>query len=342
MRRQILDQPAVLRSLLARREEIAGRLEAQGVQRIWAIGHGDSYFAPLAAEAAFRRWTSLAYAPMMAQEMSAYTPPGVDDNALVIVLSMSGSVGRSIAAAEAARARGARVLAVTNAPESPLTKAAHEVILLNIVEPAPFLAGTVTYTASVLTLMMIALLLGEQEAGVAALASAVDALEAALASETTVREWIAPYAAAPVWYLLGMDCHVATAHYAAAKLVEVADVVAVAHETEEFFHEHHWVIRDSHPVVLLAHDAASQTRSEAAIAHLRELEIPVLLVGPGPPPAGIRHLPLAPAGPWCAPLPGAVPLQWLAYWLSRTKGLNPDRRSHLRDSPRYVVSRKYR
>ncbi|MGQ0572508.1 MAG: SIS domain-containing protein [Armatimonadota bacterium] len=344
MRRQILEQPAVLRSLLQRSDEIASRLTglSAGIRRVWAVGHGDSYFAPLAASPAFHRWTPRPYAPLLAQEMAAYPPVDLDERALVIVLSISGGVGRSIAAAEVARDRRARVLAITNTPDSPLTKTAHEVILLNIAEPAPFLAGTVTYTACVLTLLMIALLLEDHMTQMPALESAVGALELALGTETAAREWVAPLGAAPVWYILGMDGHAATAQYGAAKMIEVADVVAVAHETEEFFHEHHWVIRGDHPVVLIAHDAASQARSQAAVAHLRELGIPVAFVGPGPAPSGASHFSVAQVEPWCAVLPGAVPLQWLAYWLARVKGLDPDRRSHLRDSARYTVSRKYR
>lgn len=344
MRRQILDQPATLRSLLARQDEIARALAAtaDGAQRIWAVGHGDSYFAPLAAATAFRRWSPLPYAALLAQEMAAYMPAEVDDHALVIVLSMSGGVGRSIAAAEAACARRARVLAVTNTPGSPLTTVADETILLNIVEPAPFLAGTETYTACVLALLMIALQVGRRSGEVPALEAAIDSLQAALSSEAAVSAWVKPFAVAPVWYLLGMDCQTATAHYGAAKLAEVADAVGIAHDTEEFFHEHHWVARDTDPVVLLTHDPASQARSQSAAAHLRELGVPVCLVGPGPSPVGVFHVDMAPVEPWCAPLPAVVPLQWLAYWLSRARGLNPDRRDHLRDSPRYVVSRKYR
>ena len=95
-------------------------------------------------------------------------------------------------------------------------------------------------------------------------------------------------------------------------------------------------------MVLLSHDGPSQKRSESAIAHLREMEIPVWLVGSGTAPAGVRHVHVNSVEPWCAVLPGAVPMQWLAYWLARAKGLDPDRRSHLRDSARYSVSRKYR
>ncbi|MGH2402966.1 MAG: SIS domain-containing protein [bacterium] len=351
MRDQILGQPTALRALLARREEIAGRLasvvgKTRGrARRIWAIGHGDSYFAPLAAADAFARSTAPAYAPMLAQEMAAYPPPGLDGGALVIVLSMSG-VGKSITAAQTARERGASVLAVTNMPDSPLARVAHESVLLNIAEPAPFLAGTVTYTGSLLALLLLAGLLadlqGRTRVAAIDLEAAVESVESALASEAILREWTAAHASAPVWYILGMGAEQATARYGAAKLVEVADIVAVAHETEEFFHEHHWVARPDHPVVILAHDEPSRQRAAAAVAHLRELEIPVAVIGHGGALDGVLEVSMPPLEPWTAPLATAVPLQWLAYWLSRARGLDPDRRSHLHGSARYVVSRKYR
>lgn len=353
MRDQILSQPAALRGLLARRDEITARVASAGgqVRRIWAAGHGDSYFAPLAASAAFRRWVDLPYMPVLSQELAAYPPAGLNAEALVIILSMSGGVGRSIAAAETARARGAGVLGITNAPESRLAQVADETFALNIVEPAPFLAGTVTFTASVLSLLMVAGILAETgtadraQPGAtfqSAVESAIDAIEVALALEGSVREEVGRFAQSSPWYFLGMDGHVATAQYGAAKLVEVADTLAMAHETEEFFHEHHWVVGPDQAVVVLAHDAPSERRAAAAIAHLTELRVPVWLVGQGSPAAGVHHASIGPVEPWCAMLPGAVAVQWIAYWLSRAKGLDPDRRTHLRDSLRYHVSRKYR
>lgn len=352
MRAQILGQPEVLHALLARHEEIGRCLSAatgrtpKTLRRIWAVGHGDSYFAPLAAAEAFRRWSSVDYTPMLSQEMAAYPPRGVDDEALVIAVSMSGGVGKSIAAAEAARARGARVLAVTNTTGSPLTEVAHDSIVLNIVEAAPFLAGTATYTASLLALLMIAALLSDLQDGARPpkedLSAAVDAIRPALASEKSLRAWTAGHASAPVWYVLGMGAQEATARYGVAKLVEVADVVGVAHETEEFFHEHHWVARPEHPVVLLSHDDASRLRTHAAVAHLRELRIPVAVVGDVDVSDDVLRVSVPVVESWTSPLVAAGPLQWLAYWLSRARGLDPDTRDHLRGSARYVVSRKYR
>ncbi len=359
MRDQITGQPAALRALLARQDEIADIVAhaTSGTERVWAVGHGDSLFAPLAAAAAFGRWTRLPYRLLPAQEMASYPPTGLDATALVIAISMSGG-GRAIDAAHVARSRGARVLAVTNTPGSSLTRVADQTVLLGIPEPVPFLAGTVTYTASVLTLIMIASLLSSGEPGgsvavgarptpteragtLSSLAHAVSALDTAVAIEPVIRESVFPLARARVWYVLGMGCQEATARYGAAKLAEVADAIGIPHETEEFFHEHHWVMTSEDAVVIIAHDEPSRGRTAAAAAHLQELEIPVWLIG-GDAINGVHHVPLGAVDPWASPLPAAVPLQWLAYWLSRAKGLDPDQRSHLRGSPRYVVSRKYR
>src|SRR2546427_12316513 len=357
MREEILSQPAALRSLLARADEIPASMAriAGDAKRLWAVGHGDSYFAPLAAADAFRRWTTAPYAPLLAQEMAAYPPPGLDKHALVIALSMSGSTNRSIAAAQAAHARGARVLAITNTPGSPLARAADEVILLQIAEPAAFLAGTVTYTASVLALMMVAVVLTGLGAvrvsgpgaarlhnpapAMADLARTVDALEVTPAHEPTIRTSIPGHAHAPIWYFLGMGCQEATARYAAAKMVEVADIVGIAHETEEFFHEHHWVVRGEHPVVLIAHDAPSRQRAEAGAAYLRELEIPVWLVG-GTPVESVQHLPIGSVEPWASSLVAAVPLQRLAQLASRGGGVEPEGRRHFEGRPPVIPSRE--
>lgn len=344
MRAQILEQPLVLRSLLARRDEVAKTIErmANGVRHVWALGHGDSYFAPLAASTAFQAFCSLPYTPVLAQEMAAY-PPAEVSNGLVIAVSMSGAVGKTIMAASAAKALGARILAITNVTTSPLTEVASATIYLGIREPMPFLAGTATYTATLVTLLVIALVMGGAESGFANLDDAVTAVESALESEAKVREWTLSYRAARTWYFLGMGCHVATAHYGAAKLAEVADAIGIAYETEEFFHEHHWVVREDQPIIVLIHDAASRERGRMAAEYLRELGTPIGLVGPGADgSAGIFHLSIPEVAPWCASIPGAVPLQWLAYWLSRARGLDPDRRSHLLNSPRYEISRRNR
>lgn len=344
MREQILGQPSVIEGLLARHDEIRRMVRdlTREAQWIWAVGHGDSYFAPAASRTGFQHFSDIPFTALLAQEAVAYPPPGADGLGVVIAVSMSGGVGRTVEAAAAARARGARVLVVTNASTSRLAALADETIHLGITEPVPFLAGTVTYTASIVVLLLAALSLGGTQDDLAHLHAAVSALQSGLACETEAREWTRTHKAAPIWYFLGMGPHIATAHYGSAKLAEVADAVGIAQETEEFFHEHHWVVRAGQPVAVLTQDAPSRARAETAVAHLRALNVPVCVVGSAPPAESVWHARVPEVPDWCAPLVGAVPLQWMAYWLARAKGLDPDRRTHLLQDPRYAVSRRYR
>lgn len=343
MRDQILAQPTVLRSLFDRRDELAGVLAGLNARprRILAVGHGDSYFAPFAAAKAFETFTSIPYSAELSQELVAYPPKELDESVLV-ALSMSGKVGKTVAAATLARNRGARVLAVTNSPQSPITEVSDASFVLGIQEPAPFLAGSVTYTASLLALLLIALELGRNEDGLSALELAIRAVDAALRTEGEAKDLALAHSEAITWYFLGMGSNLATVHYATAKLVEIADTIGVAHETEEFFHEHHWIVRTDQPVIILAHDEPSVARGADAAAQLRELGVPVIVVGvpvwgySGP------YVPVPRVEVWCAPVVHAVPIQWLAYWLSVARGLDPDRRPHLFGTPRYEISRRYR
>lgn len=145
MREQILGQPPALRRILERRDEIRSILSKapQHARAVWAAGHGDSYFAPLAASGAFRR-LGISYTPALGSELAGYPPDGLGAGSLVVVLSMSGGVRATVAAANVARKRGAFVLAVTNRPAAPISEPAHATFLLDIPESAPFLAGTVT------------------------------------------------------------------------------------------------------------------------------------------------------------------------------------------------------
>jgi len=344
MREQILGQPSVLEGLLARHDEIRRVVRDLTREARWirAVGHGDSYFAPVAASSGFQHFSRIPYTALLAQEAVAYPPPRADGVGVVIAVSMSGGVGRTVEAAAAARARGWRVLVVTNASTTRLAALADETIHLGIAEPGPFLAGTVTYTASIVVLLLAALSLGGTPDDLAYLHAAIAALQSGLACETEAREWTMTHKAAPIWYFLGMGPHIATAHYGSAKLAEVADAVGIAQETEEFFHEQHWIIRAGQPVAVLTQDPPSRARADTAVAHLRALNVPVCVVGSARPAESDWYARVPEVPHWCAPLVGAVPLQWMAYWLARAKGLDPDRRTHLLHDPRYAVSRRYR
>src|ERR1700728_2016325 len=110
-------QPLTLAGLLARAGEIqaagwAARGDNNG--RVYAFGSGDGWFAARAATDFARQRLGLRYKSASALEMLAYAAPKLGPADLSIAISMSGTADRTNEAAEAVRAQGAGVLALTN------------------------------------------------------------------------------------------------------------------------------------------------------------------------------------------------------------------------------------
>ncbi|MFW6182254.1 MAG: SIS domain-containing protein [Chloroflexota bacterium] len=102
---------------------------AQRVRRIYLVGCGDSYFATLAVRLFYQRYVGLPVEPVEAMEFSRYAAPYLDDGALVVGVSNSGRVSRTVEAVRRARQRGADTLAATAYAERPLATEAQAAIV---------------------------------------------------------------------------------------------------------------------------------------------------------------------------------------------------------------------
>lgn len=104
----------------------------QGVKRIYLVGCGDSYFASLAVRLFYERYVGLPVEPLEAMEFSRYVAPYLDDDSLVVGISNSGKVSRTVEAVVRARRRGARTLAATAYAQRPLAQAAHAAVVAGL------------------------------------------------------------------------------------------------------------------------------------------------------------------------------------------------------------------
>ncbi|HSM56342.1 MAG TPA: SIS domain-containing protein [Candidatus Sulfomarinibacteraceae bacterium] len=102
---------------------------AQRVRRIYLVGCGDSYFAALAVRLFYQRYVGLPVEPLEAMEFSRYVAPYLDDGALVVGVSNSGRVSRTVEAVRRARQGGAITLAATAYAERPLAAEARAAII---------------------------------------------------------------------------------------------------------------------------------------------------------------------------------------------------------------------
>ncbi len=110
------------------------------VKRIYLVGCGDSYHAPVGAELAFHQIagvpTQAVSALTFSRTIAPYLPPTGPKTTLVIAVSVSGVVSRTIEALRLARQAGAVGIALTGTPGAPLAQSA-EKVFKTTVPPLP-------------------------------------------------------------------------------------------------------------------------------------------------------------------------------------------------------------
>ena len=336
MRADMARQPEVIAALLLRAPAFleAGAGLAPGAGgRLFVTGCGDGAFA---AEAAgeFARDLGLDWRAVGALDLllSAHRLTAADR---VIAISMSGNVDRTVAAARAAAAAGATLIALVNGGGGRLAEIAGARLSLDIPDIAPFLCGTSSYTATIAALMLLAAGAAGQPDAARALAMVPAALREAVAC--TIEEAVPSGVR-----LLSAGAEAGTVRYGAAKLVELTRIPAWSGDLEEFAHSQYWATPTSDLIVVVAPEPVLARLAAEACEALAELGIRCLAIDTAATPVATaaRRITLPALPPALAPLVTAVPLQVLACRLSQASGLDPDRRTHLReDTARFRVSR---
>jgi glutamine---fructose-6-phosphate transaminase (isomerizing) len=162
MLKEIYEQPAALLATLAGRLDTDGSVDLSEVsldlseaERVVVVACGTAYHAGLLAKGEIER---LARAPVEVAISSEYrySNPLGDEKTLVIAISQSGETTDTLAAVEAVRAFGGRVLAITNTQGSLITREA-DAVLLTRAGPEIGVAATKTFLAQVAALDLLAL-----------------------------------------------------------------------------------------------------------------------------------------------------------------------------------------
>ena len=258
---------------------------------------------------------------------SLYKAPLKLKNAVVISVSQSGQSPDIVALQAAARAAGAFSIAVVNQTGSPLAATADAVIPLHAGKETS-VAATKSCIASAVAL---AALVAEWHGDAAlreAIAQVPQAFEATLA-----RNWDAAlpvFQAAQSAYLVGRGPALPVAAEAALKLKETCALHAEAFSGAEVMHGPLQLLQEGFPVVAFSQPDQSRGAMRGSIDRLRALKGRVFEVsvdGAG----GPDHLAAAATGhPALDPLAMLLSFYAFAERLSRARGHDPDRPSHLR------------
>ena len=138
----------------------AAKLPMRVPSRVYLVGCGDSHYAGLATRFAFERWSGIPTEALESLEFSRYAVHSAPSDALVIAVSNSGRVVRTVECARVARERGIASLGLTYNPASPLADAA-SMLLAWTYQDVGFGPGTLSYLASLVGLYAVAVRLGQ-------------------------------------------------------------------------------------------------------------------------------------------------------------------------------------
>src|SRR6266550_1464164 len=145
----------------------AARLHAAAVDlplsmpsRVYLVGCGDSHYAGLATRFAFERWTGVPTEALESLEFSRYAVHSAPPDALVIAVSNSGRVVRTVECARVAGERGIQSLGLTYNAQSPLARTA-SLLMPWTYQDVGFGPGTLSYVASLVGLFAVAVRLGQ-------------------------------------------------------------------------------------------------------------------------------------------------------------------------------------
>lgn len=318
-----------MRATLEREAEAVGalgeRLAERAIDRVVIAGCGDSWFVGIAVRHAWETLTGWSVEPAQALDYAAYGAVAANERTLVIGLSAGGNTPAVMAALEAARARGAFAVGVSNTPASPIIQSFDAGLVVHATRKG---WPTQSSTAAVALLARLAAATADAlgRSGANALVDGLDRMPALM--DETARALDGPAALiaarlAPASLVLftGLGPNFAAASFGAAKVKELCPVHAIALPLEEM--HHYRLPKRGDPVVIVATDAPSRERAldTVLVGEAVGARTVVVLAGPDPDiearAAHILRVPPAPAT--LAALVSSIPLHLFAYHFAKAR-----------------------
>lgn len=269
------------------------------VKRIYLVGCGDSYHASVGAELAFHQFAGIPTQALSALTYGRYTagymPETGPKTNLVIAVSVSGVVSRTIEAMQLARQAGAVGVALTGNPQAGLGKAAEKVFQTTI-PPLPdelkgaIVPGVRSYLASQMALYSAAIRIGEVRGHLttanadelrAELVDLAEIMEKTIQTcEPLARNLVAEWSDATDFVFVGAGPLYGAAMFSAAKILEASGDPATAQETEEWTHLEYFASSPNIPTVLLCASGFDADRMAEVARAAQAIERRVVAVMP--------------------------------------------------------------
>ncbi|MEM4713643.1 MAG: glutamine--fructose-6-phosphate transaminase (isomerizing) [Candidatus Bathyarchaeia archaeon] len=348
MLKEIYEQPACLRNTLRLQEHYLDLMATflDRAKEVFLVACGTSYHACLAASYMFSKLAFLATYPVIASEFIEQHGKSVNIDSTILAVSQSGETADTLAAVNAARQRAATVLGLTNVIGSTLTRVSR-VYISQQSGPEIGVAATKTFTSQLSVLAQLALRLAKKRGKISQ--DEMDFIDAKLkklpeivetiitTQEEKVKSIAKKYKDAKVFFFLGRGISTATAYEGRLKLMEIAYIPSIAFPAGESKHGPISLVEEGFPAVficpkddthktIIGNIMEMKARGASIIAIIEEgdEEVKRLADDYVEAPKGIPDV--------LSPIPFAVPLQLLAYYMAVERGHDPDQPRNLAKS----------
>jgi glucosamine--fructose-6-phosphate aminotransferase (isomerizing) len=328
--REILEQPEVLRHLLAEGrpaiERVAGIIRERAPRYIVVAARGTSDNAARYGQYLFSAANRLPVALAAPSLFTIYnTPPGLD-GALVLGISQSGQSPDVVTVIKEGRRQGALTVAITNDPRSPLAEAAEHTIHL-LAGQEQSLAASKTYTASLLALAMLSAALAGDSERSQALEALPGLLSEVVASAPATIKAAERYRYMEACVVISRGYNYATAFEIALKLKELTYILAEPYSSADYQHGPVALVERGFPVLAVVPEGRMAAELLEFLRQLRERGAELAVISAQADALALAQTPLPlPIGvvEWLSPIVTVVPGQLFALGLTLARGLDPD------------------
>ncbi|MBU2613359.1 glutamine--fructose-6-phosphate transaminase (isomerizing) [Patescibacteria group bacterium] len=353
MLKEMLEQPEVIRNSMRGRlnveegtavlgglRDVAGRL--RDIDRLVVVACGSAYYAGLVGEYMLEEYAGIPVEVELASEFR-YRKPLLTKRTAVLAVSQSGETADTLAAVREAKMKGALTLGIVNAVGSTIARET-DAGVYNHAGPEIGVASTKAFLSQCTVFALLSVFLGRQRQMSLSMGKRIaeemrrlpDLVAGILEGRDAIRAIAERYAATTDAFFLGRKYCAPIAFEGALKLKEISYIHAEGYAAGEMKHGPIALIDATFPTVVLCPKDSVYEKTRSNIEEIRARGGKIVAVTTEGNEEAQRFsddvIYIPKTLEMLTPILAAVPLQLFAYYVSTSKGIDPDKPRNLAKS----------
>ncbi|HBL6625552.1 TPA: glutamine--fructose-6-phosphate transaminase (isomerizing) [Clostridioides difficile] len=353
MSKEIHEQPTGVRETLERRLDDNGNIildsinisreDLEKINKVYIVACGTAYNAGLLGKYAIEKFVNIPVITDIASEFR-YSDPFVDENSLVILVSQSGETADTLAVLRDSKAKGARILSITNVVGSSIARESDDVFY-TWAGPEVAVASTKAYTTQITSLYMIALDFAIKkgtitrefyDSMISKMKEIPSKIQEILDNEEYIKEVAKTVVSSEHAFYLGRGIDYSLAMEGSLKLKEISYIHAEAFAAGELKHGTIALIEKGTPVIAIATQERLFEKMVSNMEEVRARGAYVVAIAQSHnkdvEKAADKIIYIPNSDDILSPILAVVPMQLLAYHVSVLRGCDVDKPRNLAKS----------